>query len=101
MRFGPVPVEAAEGAILAHSESLGQSRLRKGRVLAAEDVAALAAAGFDVSTVTPRSLGTEDVTDASLVVLDRVRACRPADVRELAGQLFSPDQRYEVSLGPR
>ncbi len=45
MRFGPVPLDQAEGAILAHSQDLGGRRLRKGRVLGAADVAALAAAG--------------------------------------------------------
>ncbi|MGZ2257668.1 molybdopterin-binding protein [Roseobacter sp. A03A-229] len=48
MKFGPVPSAEAEGAILAHSVSLnGAGRLRKGRLLAAEDVAALAEAGVN------------------------------------------------------
>ncbi len=47
MRFGPVPLDQAEGAILAHSLKLGGKRLRKGRVLEAADVAALARAGMD------------------------------------------------------
>lgn len=48
MKFGPVPSAEAEGAILAHSVSLtGAGRLRKGRVLAAEDIAALAEAGVN------------------------------------------------------
>ncbi|MHA6343907.1 molybdopterin-binding protein [Roseivivax sp. CAU 1761] len=45
MRFGPVPVGAAAGAILAHSLQLEDGRLRKGRVLEAGDLARLAAAG--------------------------------------------------------
>ncbi|WP_084864102.1 molybdopterin-binding protein [Salibaculum halophilum] len=45
MRFGPVPPRAAVGAILAHSEDLGDRRLRKGKRLTEEDTAALAAAG--------------------------------------------------------
>ncbi|WP_299674690.1 molybdopterin-binding protein [uncultured Roseobacter sp.] len=48
MKFGAVPTETAEGAILAHSVSLGSAgRLRKGRVLGRADVAALAAAGTE------------------------------------------------------
>ncbi|MDF0600611.1 molybdopterin-binding protein [Psychromarinibacter sp. C21-152] len=47
MRFGPVPLDAAEGAVMAHSLQLEGQRLRKGRVLSAEDVAAMAAAGLD------------------------------------------------------
>jgi molybdenum cofactor cytidylyltransferase len=51
MRFGPVPVAEAEGAILAHSQTVAHGRLRKGLVLAAADIAALAAAGFAEVTV--------------------------------------------------
>lgn len=47
MRFGPVPPDQAEGAILAHSVALpGGGRLRKGLVLGRAEVAALAAAGL-------------------------------------------------------
>jgi len=45
MRFGEVPLAEATGAVLAHSLKLGDRTLRKGRVLSAEDVAALAASG--------------------------------------------------------
>lgn len=45
MRFGPVPIAEAAGAILAHSVGAGRLRLRKGRLLSAADVAALEAAG--------------------------------------------------------
>jgi molybdenum cofactor cytidylyltransferase len=45
MRFGPVPLAAAEGAILAHSARLPDGPLRKGAVLTAADLARLAAAG--------------------------------------------------------
>src|SRR6185437_11617559 len=46
MKFGEVPVGEAVGAILAHSVKLSGKALRKGRVLGADDVAALAAAGL-------------------------------------------------------
>ncbi|MFK7834847.1 MAG: molybdopterin-binding protein [Sulfitobacter sp.] len=45
MKFGPVELSRAEGAVLAHSVGLTKGRLRKGRVLSAADVAALADAG--------------------------------------------------------
>jgi len=51
MRFGPVPVAGAEGAILAHSLSLPGGRIRKGRVLTRADLAALASAGVTEITV--------------------------------------------------
>lgn len=51
MRFGEVPLEGALGAILAHSESVGQGRLRKGQVLGAGEIEALRAAGITRVTV--------------------------------------------------
>lgn len=47
MKFGPVALCEAEGAILAHSVEVGGRRWRKGAVLGAQDVAALAAAGLN------------------------------------------------------
>src|SRR5438034_10181564 len=47
MKFGPVPLGAAKGAILAHSLRLGAAALKKGRALSAEDVGLIAAAGLD------------------------------------------------------
>lgn len=46
MKFGPVPLDEAEGAILAHSGMVGEKRFRKARVLTAEDVADMRAAGM-------------------------------------------------------
>ncbi|MYM56050.1 molybdopterin-binding protein [Thalassovita mangrovi] len=51
MKFGPVPIGEAEGAILAHSVSLNGKRMRKGVVLTAPDIAALSAAGVQQVTV--------------------------------------------------
>ena len=45
MKFGVVGLGSAEGAILAHSVAAGALRLRKGRVLSAQDLASLADAG--------------------------------------------------------
>jgi molybdenum cofactor cytidylyltransferase len=77
MRFGPVPLAEAEGAILAHSLSLGGGRLRKGRVLTADDVAAMAAAG--VGEVTVARLGPDDVAeDAAAAALAAALVPDPA-----------------------
>ena len=46
MQFGPVPIDQAMGAVLAHSILLGAVRLRKGMVLGASDIAALQEAGI-------------------------------------------------------
>lgn len=45
MRFGPVPVGEAEGAVAAHGLRAGDLVLRKGQRIAAEDVERLRAAG--------------------------------------------------------
>ncbi len=47
MKFGPVPLDEAVGAILAHSQRVGERMLRKGRVLSADDIAALRQAGHE------------------------------------------------------
>ena len=46
MKFGPVPVAEAGGAILAHSVKLPGGRIGKGSVLEADDLARLAEAGM-------------------------------------------------------
>jgi molybdenum cofactor cytidylyltransferase len=45
MKFGAIPLDEAEGAILAHSVKLDRLALKKGRRLSTADVAALRAAG--------------------------------------------------------
>lgn len=68
MRFGPVPVAASEGAVLAHSLKIGGRKLAKGTVLAASHVAAIEAAG--ISTVTVARLDPGDVgEDAAAAAL--------------------------------
>lgn len=51
MRFGPVPLDQAAGAVLAHSLDTPGGRLRKGTVLDAAHIAALRAAGLAEVTV--------------------------------------------------
>ena len=46
MKFGPVPLDQAEGAILAHSVATPQGRLRKGQWIGAQEMARLRAAGL-------------------------------------------------------
>lgn len=45
MRFGPIPLAEAEGAILAHATAAGDLKLRKSHRLTGADVEALRAAG--------------------------------------------------------
>ena len=46
MKFGPLPLAEAAGALLAHGQNLGRRRLAKGHVLTAADIAEADAAGL-------------------------------------------------------
>ncbi|MFH1794241.1 MAG: molybdopterin-binding/glycosyltransferase family 2 protein [Pseudomonadota bacterium] len=61
MKFGPVPLDDAEGAILAHATSAGDVKLRKSRRLTADDVEALRAAG--IPEVIAAVLDPDDVAE--------------------------------------
>lgn len=59
MKFGPVAVEDAQGAVLAHATTAGDKRFRKAHVLTAEDIAVLKAAG--VAEVVAAVLSVNDL----------------------------------------
>ncbi|MBV8391551.1 MAG: molybdopterin-binding/glycosyltransferase family 2 protein, partial [Alphaproteobacteria bacterium] len=59
MRFGETPIDEANGAILAHSWRADGVNFSKGRVLSADDVAKLKAAG--VATVVAARLDLDDI----------------------------------------
>ena len=59
MKFGRLSLDEAEGTILAHSLRLPSGTFRKGQKLSADDIAALAAAGF--AEVTAARLEADDV----------------------------------------
>lgn len=61
MKFGPLAIKDAEGAVLAHSTLAGGTRLRKAHRLTAEDVALLRAEG--VSTVIAAKLEPDDLDE--------------------------------------
>ncbi|WP_297779916.1 molybdopterin-binding protein [uncultured Roseovarius sp.] len=77
MKFGPVPLDQAEGGILAHSEQVAGGRLRKGVVLDATQIAALRAAGYDAVTVA--ALDAQDVHEnaAAEALATALRATTP------------------------
>lgn len=81
MRFGPVPLAEALGAVLAHSVPLAEARLRKGLVLGQGDLVALAAEGL--TEVTVARLEPGDVAEDAAA--DRLaRALVPDDGAGLA-----------------
>ncbi|MEO6185237.1 MAG: 4-diphosphocytidyl-2C-methyl-D-erythritol kinase, partial [Steroidobacteraceae bacterium] len=61
MRFGPVPLTDALGAVLAHSMKLPDGTLKKGVVLTSADLQRLAKAG--TPTVVTARLDTDDVPE--------------------------------------
>jgi molybdenum cofactor cytidylyltransferase len=77
MRFGPVPLAEAEGAILAHGLRAGPARLRKGQQLGPSDVALLAVAGLAEVTVARLDPG-EVAEDAAAAALAAAIAPDPA-----------------------
>jgi molybdenum cofactor cytidylyltransferase len=80
MRFGPVPLDHALGAILAHSVPLPQGRLRKGIVLGQGDLDAMRAAGLVQVTVARLSLDDLPEDEAALA-LARALVPDPAAAR--------------------
>ncbi|MDP6565806.1 MAG: molybdopterin-binding/glycosyltransferase family 2 protein [Alphaproteobacteria bacterium] len=61
MIFGDTPLDAAEGAILAHAVAIPGQRMKKGRRLSADDVAALGRAGIE--TVVAARFEADDVPE--------------------------------------
>ncbi|HEX2115231.1 MAG TPA: molybdopterin-binding/glycosyltransferase family 2 protein [Alphaproteobacteria bacterium] len=73
MKFGEIPVADAVGAILAHSHRVAAGTLKKGRLLSAEDIAALQAAG--IRAVIAARLEPDDVgEDAAAAAISRALA---------------------------
>lgn len=66
MKFGPVAVRNAEGAVLAHSVATASGRLRKGRVLTVSDLEDLQDAGLTDVIVAELEPGDVDENAAAL-----------------------------------
>jgi molybdenum cofactor cytidylyltransferase len=86
MRFGPIPLDKAQGAVLAHSVSTPHQVWRKATVLSADDIAAMRAAG--VSEVIAAVLEADDVGEneaarriAEALAGPTIEARRPATGR--------------------
>jgi molybdenum cofactor cytidylyltransferase len=78
VKFGPVAPSQAVGAILAHTVRAGDVTLRKGRVLAAGDVAALSDAGLEQVVVARLDAGDVHEDEAAFAI---ARAVAGAGVR--------------------
>jgi len=78
MLFGSTAVEDAAGAILGHSVRAGETLFRKGRVLSANDVAALRMAG--IGEIVVARLETSDVSENEAAARIAV-ACAGENIR--------------------
>ena len=78
MQFGPCPIDQALGTILAHSVRADETRLRKGRILAASDIAKLKDACVREVTVARLEAGDVGEDEAAARI---ARACAGGDVR--------------------
>jgi molybdenum cofactor cytidylyltransferase len=67
MEFGPVPIDQAEGAVLAHSLKVSGHRFKKGLTLTAQNIADMIAAGVDQITVA--QVGQDDVAEDEAAAL--------------------------------
>ena len=72
MKFGPIDIDQAEGAILAHSANTPDGKIKKGRQLSREDITKLKRA--NVSSVIAAILDPSDVRedDAAAMIADTV-----------------------------
>ncbi|BCM19848.1 NTP transferase domain-containing protein [Mesorhizobium sp. J8] len=83
MKFGPVPIDEAEGAVLAHATAAGEKRFRKAQRLSREDIAALKAAG--VGEVVAAVLDQDDLgEDAAAAKIAAAMSHRNVEVKPAA-----------------
>ncbi|WP_224543871.1 NTP transferase domain-containing protein [Mesorhizobium sp. CA16] len=83
MKFGPVPIDEAEGAVLAHAITAGEKRFRKAHRLSRDDIAALKAAG--VAEVVAAVLAADDLgEDAAAAKIAAAMRHRNIEVKPAA-----------------
>jgi molybdenum cofactor cytidylyltransferase len=83
LKFGPIPVAKAEGAILAHATMAGDIRLKKSRRLTGQDIEALRQAG--VATVVAAVLAPDDLDeDAAATAIAASFNSRGIEARQAA-----------------
>lgn len=99
MRFGPLPLAEAEGAILAHSLQAQGRRVAKGTRLAASDLADLAAAGHDELTVARLEPGDLHEDAAALALARAIVPDEAAQGIRISGAGAGRVNLYAASCG--
>lgn len=95
MIFGDTPLDQAEGAVLAHSLRLETRRLKKGRVLDADDVVLLRDAGY-ASVIAAR---LEDGDVAEDAAADRLAAAIAGDGTTVSAAFTGRANLYAETAG--
>jgi molybdenum cofactor cytidylyltransferase len=72
MRFGAIPLEEAEGAVLAHALRVGKLAFKKGRKLTAADVEALRASGVADVIAAKLEAGDVEEDEAARLIADAI-----------------------------
>ena len=83
MKFGPVPLARAEGAILAHATQAGARRIKKGTRLGEDEIAALREAGIAEVAAAVLDPGDLDENEAARRIAAALKS-RGVDVRDAA-----------------
>jgi molybdenum cofactor cytidylyltransferase len=86
VKFGPTPLHEAEGAILAHSLKAGDRTLKKGRVLAAADVAALKSAGLETVVAARLEPGDVGENEAAALLAERLAGAHVTTGKAFTGR---------------
>jgi molybdenum cofactor cytidylyltransferase len=91
VRFGPVPVEEAVGAIAAHSVRAGEAVLKKGSTVTAEDAARLKSAGIEAIVAARLEPGDVGEDEAALRLARAIAGAHVTVERPFTGRsnLFS------------
>ena len=102
MKFGAIPVDEAEGTILAHSVKLEGLALKKGRRLAAEDLETLRAGGVERVMAARLEPGDvhEDEAVTHLELGEEVESGATATVTTLQGDPKAVNTRDDRPIQP-
>jgi molybdenum cofactor cytidylyltransferase len=87
MRFGAIPLDEAEGAVLAHALRVGKLAYKKGRWLSAEDVEVLRASGIGEVVAAKLEPGDVEEDEAARLVAEAITGAHVRIDRPFTGRV--------------
>src|ERR687892_2664953 len=87
MRFGAIPLDEAEGAVLAHALRVGKLAYKKGRRLSAADVEALRASGVGDVVAAKLEPGDVEEDEAARLVAEAITGAHVRIERPFTGRV--------------